>query len=80
MQSLDVVDQLNARLEVLEATLCSYTGPGAAPLRDLDPDIVSSIFWGFQLTVGDCRELVSRLHESKLTGGQARTPATNPTP
>ncbi|MGE0357301.1 MAG: hypothetical protein AB7P08_10335 [Burkholderiales bacterium] len=71
IQSCDVVDQLTARLAVLEARCCSYTGDGVAALKGLAPDVLSDILWGFQLDIADCRALVRRLPESRLTGAIA---------
>lgn len=60
----DVIDQLSARLQVLEAQAVAFQDDGAEALRRLSPEIISNIFLGIGQAATDCRALVNQLDEA----------------
>lgn len=64
---MEVIDQLSARLQVLEAQAIAFQEEGAEALRRLSPDILGKIFWGIQQAATDCRALVNQLDEARHT-------------
>jgi plasmid replication initiation protein len=70
---IDVIDQLNARLKVLEAQAIAFQDDdGADALRRLSPETLGRIFWGVQLAAADCQALVRQLDQARL--GRAGAP------
>jgi len=61
-----VIDQLSARLQVLEAQAVAFQDDGAEALRRLSPEIISNIFLGIRQAATDCRALVDQLDEARM--------------